>query len=61
MSSRHAGELAGPGGVTVAADCDPGAAKTVELPRRTQGSFSGWLLQPKSASIDVGGVNTDAL
>jgi hypothetical protein len=43
-----------------AQDCDPGAAKMVELPRRTQVVYA-MLLQPKSVSIDVGVVNTDAL
>jgi len=38
-----------------------GGAKTVELPRRTPGVVYAMLLQPKSVSIDVGVVNTDAL
>jgi hypothetical protein len=42
-------------------DRGPGAAKTVELPRRTPGVVYAMLLQPKSVSIDVGVVNTDAL
>jgi hypothetical protein len=42
-------------------DRGPGAAKTVELPGRTPGVVYAMLLQPKSVSIDVGVVNTDAL